>query len=768
MESLTVNESEAAQPAELAAKFINLTSRHIFLTGKAGTGKTTFLRNLISLTHKRAVIVAPTGIAAINASGVTIHSLFQIPPGCFIPEIGAEKQESSSRQLINPRTLIRHLQMNVTKRRILLDLELLIIDEVSMLRADLLDAIDTVLRYIRKNNNSSFGGVQVLFIGDLHQLPPVVNQQEWSILSAYYQSIYFFDARCLLKEPPVYIELEKIYRQADAKFIDLLNNLRANQLSKTDLDLLQQYYREDFKPALSENYITLTTHNQKADALNKTSLMALKAKAHTYGALVEKDFPDSAFPAERELILKIGAQVMFIKNDPTGEQRYFNGKIATVTGLGEDYIWVKPEGDASEIWVEKYVWKNIRYGTNPINNEIEEEVIGTFTQYPLKLAWAITVHKSQGLTFDKAIIDLGDAFAPGQMYVALSRLRTLDGLVLTSQLSSRAIFQDPNVNHFARTKNMQEDLGIQIAREADTFLRNYLLSSFDFKEIDRLVFEHVFSYTKDENRSSKQRHLTWAVSIQQKIIELKAHADKFLRQLDRLSLENTPESLDLRLTRAIAAEAYFCPQFEVLSQSVFDTISIVKTEKQTKEYLNELIELEAIFYEQFKKIRKARALLAASIAGKTLNKQELAELFNEAKREEQLKQLYQTPSGSFEPPHSTKQKETKRKKNTSAKAPKEDTKVTTLNLINEGKNMTEVAAIRKMALGTIEGHVAHFIAVRELDPKQFVEVKRLEKMISVIRELGTLRLNDVREHLGKSYSFGEIKIAIAAYLAESD
>ena len=757
-----LNESESIQPAQMAAKFINLTARHIFLTGKAGTGKTTFLRNLISLTHKKAVIVAPTGIAAINASGVTIHSLFQLPFGMYLPRNPTAELDTANQHYNTPKSIIRHLNMNATKRRILLDLELLIIDEVSMLRADLLDAIDMILRYIRKNNTSSFGGVQVLFIGDLHQLPPVVKQDEWSLLNSYYKSIYFFDALALVQEPPVYIELEKIYRQEDEVFINLLNNLRNNEVTPQDVALLQNYYRTNFKPNLSDNYITLTTHNQKADALNKSSLIALQGKSYFFCATIDKEFPESAYPAEKSLELKVGAQVMFMKNDPTGEQRFFNGKIAEVVSLNDGIIKVKADGSAQTIVIEKYVWKNIRYHTNKVSNEIEEEVIGTFTQFPLKLAWAITVHKSQGLTFDKAIVDLGDAFAPGQIYVALSRLRTLEGLILTSQLSGRAIRQDPNVSYFAKTKEQQENLELQIKREGDAFLKNYLLQSFDFRTLDNYVFEHVFSYKKDEKRSTKQKHLPWASMLQQKLIALRANADKFLKQIERLSLVNTAESLSLLLERTTAAENYFNPQLEKLSDSIFELIEVVKTEKQTKEYLIELVEMEAMFYEQFKKMRKAKAMLTANLNGEELTKESMAGLYHEAKRVEQIQKAYKLANNEELGP--TKKAAKKEKE---PKIPKEDTKEITLALLKQGKTPEQIAKERKMTLGTIEGHVAYFVAKQELDPKLFMPAKKLTAMLAAINQLKSIKLNDLRDHLGRGYSFSEIKIGVAAYLAEN-
>jgi DNA-binding PadR family transcriptional regulator len=764
-----LHELEQLQPAQLAAKFINLTSRHIFLTGKAGTGKTTFLRNLISLTHKKLVIVAPTGIAAINASGVTIHSLFQLPFGTYLPKNPTAELDTAQQHYHTPKSIIRHLSMNATKRRILLDMELLIIDEVSMLRADLLDAIDIVLRYVRKSN-ASFGGVQVLFIGDLHQLPPVVKPNEWNLLSGFYKSIYFFDALALVANTPVYIELDKIYRQADEVFINLLNNLRNNQVTPQDVELLQKYYRADFKPNLSDNYITLTTHNQKADTLNKNSLAELKAKSYFYPATIDKEFPESAYPSEKSLELKVGAQVMFIKNDPTGEQRFFNGKIAVVVSLSDELIKVKADGSDQTILIEKYVWKNIRYHTNKVTNEIEEEVIGTFTQFPLKLAWAITVHKSQGLTFDKAIVDLGDAFAPGQIYVALSRLRSLDGLILTSQLAGRAIKQDPNVSYFARTKEQQENLLSQIKRESDVFLRDYILQSFDFRALDNYVFEHVFSYKKDEKRSTKQKHLSWALQLQQELLALKVNADKFLKQIERLFLIENEANQVLRLERTTAAENYFNPQIAKLSDSIFELIELVKVEKQTKEYLVELFEMEAMFYEQFKKMRKAKAMLTANLNGIELNKEHIAGLFNEAKRAEQIQKAFRMPNNEeFNPdPINSFRKSKASKKDKEPKPPKEDTKDITLGMLNQGKTAEQIAKERKMTLGTIEGHIAHFIAKQELDPKLFMPAKKLNAMLSAINELKSIKLNDLRDHLGRGYSFSEIKIAVAAYLAEGN
>jgi nucleoside-triphosphatase THEP1/DNA-binding NarL/FixJ family response regulator len=747
-------------PAEIAAKFINYTSRHIFLTGKAGTGKTTFLRSLIELTHKKAVIVAPTGIAAINAAGVTIHSLFQLPFGTYLPK--QPTTESVNQQYNTPRSIVRHLQMNTTKRRIFQDLELLIIDEVSMLRADLLDAIDMVLRYIRKNNQS-FGGVQVLFIGDLHQLPPVIKSNEWQLLGEFYKSIYFFDAHALYHNPPVYIELEKIYRQADSVFINLLNNLRNNEISEADIALLDKYYKTDFVPSKEDKYITLTTHNQRADAMNKKSLEELEGVSYLFRATIEDEFSESSYPAEHILELKLGAQIMFMKNDQSGERRFFNGKIATVITLRTDLIEVETEGEKDRIILEKYTWKNIKYTNHKVTNEIEEEVIGKFIQYPIKLAWAITVHKSQGLTFDKAIIDIGNAFAPGQIYVALSRLRSLDGLVLTSKLSRTGIPQDQNVSLFSQNKQQKEQLDEQIKLESEAFLRSYLIQCFDLTPLDNYVYEHVHSYSKDINKSAKQKHVKWAQLLLKDLSDIKANANKFLAQIQRLSHDQSEEGLAALLLRTTAAETYFNPLLLDLSRRIFERMELVKQDKQVTAFLTELLEMESLFYEQFKKIRKATGLLQSTINGTEFTKTDVSSLLNQSEREAQMKKVFAMPNKlDF-----TAKKE-RSKKPVVEKAPKEDTKEVSLVLFRDGKSIAEIASARKMVVGTIEGHLAHYVAKQELNAKDILGSKKLDKILEAIRSLQTLNMNPIRDHLGKTYTFGEIKIGIAAHLAEGN
>ncbi len=420
---------ESNEVAEFVERFINQTNRSIFLTGKAGTGKTTLLKKIVSSTYKQTVIVAPTGIAALNAGGVTIHSFFQLPFGGFIPDFKVEAQFSDHVKLETKSTLMRHFKMNASRRAVLRNLELLIIDEVSMLRADVLDSIDWTLRNVRKINKP-FGGVQVLYIGDLLQLPPVIKPQEWSFLRDYYQGIYFFNAHVVHESPPLYIELEKVYRQKDQLFLDILNNLRNNKVTAEDVAHLNNYVQPNFDATKQEDYITLTTHNRDADRINQEALDRLKTNELKYHAEVTGTFPDHLFPIEEELKLKIGAQVMFIKNDISSDKVFYNGKMGKVVALEEDEIKVNFPAEKKTITVDKYEWNNIQYSIDPSTGEVEEKVLGTFVHYPLKLAWAITVHKSQGLTFDKAVLDVSKVFVPGQAYVALSRLRSLEGVVL--------------------------------------------------------------------------------------------------------------------------------------------------------------------------------------------------------------------------------------------------------------------------------------------------------------------------------------------------
>lgn len=416
---------------ELARNFVLHTNRNLFLTGKAGTGKTTFLQKIRQQAVKRMAVVAPTGVAAINAGGVTIHSLFQLPFGPIVP--GAPLQEAR--------------KFTRDKIRLLRTLDLLVIDEISMVRADILDGIDDILRRYRYNS-APFGGVQLLMIGDMQQLPPVIRDEEWALLQPYYETGYFFSSRALRQTPYISIELTHIYRQSDERFISILNSIREKRISGAQLNELNKRYLPDFAPKDDEGYITLSTHNQAAQQINARKLQALKAKARTFTATIDGEFPPNNYPTEAGLELKTGAQVMFIKNDATYEKLYYNGKIGRIVDMDEETIYVKCPGEESVITVLPVEWTNLRYSIDPATKEIKADPIGTFRQFPLRLAWAITIHKSQGLTFEKAIIDASSAFAHGQVYVALSRCKTLDGLVLHTPIPSSSIKTEFTLEEF--------------------------------------------------------------------------------------------------------------------------------------------------------------------------------------------------------------------------------------------------------------------------------------------------------------------------------
>nr|MBA3683600.1 AAA family ATPase [Bacteroidota bacterium] len=421
MEKININSIERNDVFDLAYRFVTETSENIFLTGKAGTGKTTFLKYLKENCSKTIVVAAPTGVAAINAGGVTLHSLFQLPFHPFLPTKN------------NKDELLGKIRFNKQRQQLLRKMELLVIDEISMVRCDTMDAIDTILKSVRRNYTTPFGGVQLLCIGDLHQLPPVAQRHEWNILQEYYSSPFFFDSTIIKEQMPLLIELDKIYRQKEDSFVALLNKVRNNNMNANDFEDLHLRYDPSFHPSPGEKYITLTSHNNQADQINHRELQKLLSPSYTYNAIIENDFPENIYPAEGSLVLKVGSQVMFLKNDAI-QKRYFNGKIGVVKSLEKEKIIV--ECDGTEISVAQETWENSRYVLNRDDGKLQQETLGTFTQFPLRLAWAITIHKSQGLTFDKVMIDAAASFSSGQVYVALSRCTSLSGIVLLSKIPS--------------------------------------------------------------------------------------------------------------------------------------------------------------------------------------------------------------------------------------------------------------------------------------------------------------------------------------------
>ena len=540
-------------PFHKAATFVCDTDENIFLTGKAGSGKTTFLKYIRTQTKKRCAVVAPTGIAAINAGGETIHSFLQLPFGPFVPGngggFGAQPDNVSDKH-----SLLARLRLRDTKIQMLRKLDLLIIDEVSMVRADLLDAMDLVLRHIRKQYHKPFGGVQMLFIGDMFQLPPVVQPEDWEILRQFYPGAYFFDALVLREHPPLYIELTKVYRQKDKVFIDLLNRIRTGNVTQGDIDTLNDRFIDDTHDY--KGYIMLCTHNHIADTINKQELDKLANPLNTFKGKIVNDFSVKNLPTDMDLDLKVGAQVMFIKNDNQTPRRYYNGKIATVNAITPDGIKVSfpDEPNTPPLLVELETWKNVRYALDTRNGGIIEDEIGSFTQYPLRLAWAITVHKSQGLTLEKAIVDLNRAFASGQVYVALSRCTSIEGLALRSKLVYENVLVDSRVVDFAETEADETELDIRLQLSRRQAQLSKLINTISFTELVAAAEVLIIDLSKRKT-GPVERNKELAGSILETFRQAQKHAEGFHRQVQNLF--NAGEDSAIQ-ERAVAAKRYFC------------------------------------------------------------------------------------------------------------------------------------------------------------------------------------------------------------------
>jgi tRNA uridine 5-carbamoylmethylation protein Kti12 len=572
---------------QLAFDFVQYTNRNIFLTGKAGTGKTTFLHNLKKTSPKRMIVVAPTGVAAINAGGVTIHSFFQLPFHPHIPSLYVtdryDKDQTESQGSVAHK-------MNREKINIMKSLDLLVIDEISMVRADLLDAVDSILRR-HKDRNRPFGGVQLLMIGDLQQLAPVVKVDDWEILGKYYHTAFFFGSLALRSTDYVTIELKHIYRQRDQDFINLLNKIRDNQLDSDALKELNKRYDPHFDADFNRGYITLTTHNAQAQTINDSKLEQLPGKARYFKAVIKDDFPEFSYPTTHELMLKTGSQVMFVKNDLSRDKLFFNGKIGKIEGFENELIIVKCPEDDSPILVEMAEWQNMKYKLNEETKEIEETVIGTFTQYPLKLAWAITIHKSQGLTFDKAIIDARSAFAHGQVYVALSRCRTLEGLVLSTQISQHGIIIDPTVSGFVREADKNQPDQNQLIESKKAYQQLLLLELFDFNTIARglyycmkLLNEHRDSLI--ENPYEKINSIVTSVKT-----NLIGVSEKFYPQLRQLLTLNTDAETNVMLQERVKKGCeFFADKLSAAMNEVMTGIAIETDNKTVRKSVVEAME----------------------------------------------------------------------------------------------------------------------------------------------------------------------------------
>jgi hypothetical protein len=702
-----------------AADFVNNTSRHIFLTGKAGTGKTTFLKYIRANTPKKSVVVAPTGVAAINAGGVTMHSFFQLPFGPFIPVMQRNTVDGSTDQY----TLFKNIRISDEKRELFRDLELLIIDEVSMVRCDMLDATDAILRYFRKMPHTPFGGVQVLYIGDLFQLPPVMPDAQWSLLREYYSSPFFFDSKAVEQAAPVYIELKKIYRQSQQSFIDILNRIRNDQATTEDLETLNA--RNGASLQKGAKYITLTTHNHKADRINSDELERLPGKVVVFKGNVEGDFPEKALPTDPVLQLKEGAQVMFIRNDKSEERRYYNGKLATVISANNEGVRVVLEGSKEELLLEKETWDNIRYSYNQEKESIDEEKLGSFTQYPIRLAWAITIHKSQGLTFQHAIIDAGESFAPGQVYVALSRCTSLDGLVLHSRITPSSISTDPLVLDFARRESGEHALGQLLEKEKQDFRNLQLSQTFDFQKLIDAC-ESFVGYVQGKQIPDPAGTTANARTMAQSAAALQEIALKFQDQLKSILASDTNERLQERVGKAIE---YFSGHLaKELLEPLDHHILSLKGARKVKKYL--------------KYVRQLRNSVARKI--NSVQKVQYGDVvFNAAAVE-----------------IATAQDDTSRGERKGQKPEKGSSLRETLALLKSGLKLSDIAEKRGLALSTIEAHVAQLITAGDVDIHECMKAEKVHNIVTVIKELQAEAMMPLKQKLGDDYSYGEIRAVI--------
>ncbi|MEI7727307.1 MAG: helix-turn-helix domain-containing protein [Bacteroidota bacterium] len=801
----------------LATEFVQFTNRNIFLTGKAGTGKTTFLHNLKKITPKRMVVVAPTGVAAINAGGVTIHSFFQLS---FAPAIPGSVQPGNH----NQPTENFQRKFNREKIRLIKCIDLLVIDEISMVRADILDAVDEVLRKYR-NHFKPFGGVQLLMIGDLHQLSPVIKEAEWNILRHYYDSVYFFDSLALKKTNPITIELKEIFRQSDAYFISLLNKVRDNIIDHQTIQELNARYIPGFKPGDEEGYITLTTHNANAFEMNQTKLKEIKGASRFFSAQIEGDFPPHDFPTEEKLELKKHAQVMFIKNDLSPEKQFFNGKIGKITRMEDDLVYVKCPYDTTEIAVGRVKWENVKYSLHDETKEIKEDIVGSFTQIPLKLAWAITIHKSQGLTFEKVIIDANAAFAFGQVYVALSRCRTFEGIVLSTPISVSGIKTDSLVLKYSNDAQQQEPGPDKLFESKHLFQKDLFFDLFDLK----LLKYRLDNFVKivQENKNILDAAMVSDLQSKQNLCEtaLFQIAGKFRLQLSNLiQADILPEENSALQERTKQAAIYFISSIkshladfpvkinfetdnkavkklltessEKLQKEVFIKMSCLETSKygfETISYLKMRSNAEVDFKPLVKQKASPQASFSKSITHPELY-QELKHWRDNLADEKNIPTYMVLPQKSILelmkklPTTLTGLKNVKgigqAKINqfggdiigiiksycldqgiipAQIEIPVIEKKIKinsgklSFEMFRSGKSVTEIATERSLSASTIEGHLAHYVGTGDLNISEFVSKEKLQKLSRYISENPHQTLSEIKSFMGDAVTYADLR-----------
>ncbi len=783
---------------EIASKFINTTQSHLFLTGKAGTGKTTFLKNLSKITHKSFIVVAPTGIAALNAGGVTIHSQFLIPPSTFLPDRTlnevqldsnrpqekANPYESKNKiRFINQGTLARKYPLNSIRKQIFRNIDLLVIDEVSMLRADLLDAIDYRLRASRGNFRESFGGVQVLFIGDLYQLPPVIKNEEKEIIQKYYKNGWFYEAKCLVENPPIYIELEKIFRQNDPAFIQILNNIRNNVITKEDLTILNQFYKSPDEISTLKQVITLTTHNYSAEAINQKELNQLDSSSSFFNAYIKGDFPEHIYPVEARMELKTGTQIVFIRNDRESQQ-YYNGLLATIKEIEKEDIWVELAETNRRYKLKRERWENRTYILDKEKNKIEEEVVGTFEQYPIKLAWAITIHKSQGLTFTQAIIDIGKVFAGGQVYVALSRLKSLNGLILRSKINPYGIQTDQDVLNFVQTHHKPDQI-LEIKKEKqDKFISQIIQSTFDFSILIKEI-GFIKNNQKDLEGFGEDSMQPILLQITNSFENELNNTEKFKNQLFNLLIEKSYVKLIERLTKGSTYyQTLLWKNLEILLRHRNEMVQ----HKRMKTYIGQLEEIDQFIDKKLKEVEKASLLIHAIIMEEDnfnfenlIKDHELkrtslfqsspkftkSKVTQEPKQTQKPKNSTWQPSKGLEKPGNSltnlsaledKEEFSNLKLPKDKKSDKIDTKALSLEMFQKGIPIEKIALERNLAITTIEGHLIKALESGILHLQDLVKNEDEESISKIIENLvAPYTSKDVFEKLEGKFRYSQIK-----------
>ncbi len=713
---------------DIAKQFALFTRKHCFITGKAGTGKTTLLKQIVEKTNKNVVVVAPTGVAAINAGGVTIHSMFGLPLTCFVPSNDFVDLNIATNQR---RLLHEHIHFRKDKRQVLREMDTLIIDEVSMVRCDIFDTIDFVLRTVRRNERP-FGDVQVLLFGDMHQLPPVVKEPDWNIMKTYYRSPYFFDSLVWSRLSAAEIELQTIYRQSDARFLALLSHIRNHEMDADDYERLRERYDPNFK-ATEKGYILLSTHNYKADSVNASELLKLPGQMHSFEAQTEGEFPDNLFPCDKKLHLKAGAQVMFIRND-TEEGMYYNGKLAVVKNLSGDKITVTFSDGGKDYELHRERWENIDYSVDAESGEVVKKELGTFSQFPLRLAWAITIHKSQGLTFDKVIIDAGRSFAAGQVYVALSRCRSLEGIVLHSLIPPNALHSDKRIGDFSAAHHSTGELQNVFDREKALYANHLLLRLFSFTDLSAHMEEWQDLIAK-KDIPDKEAATALHASICEQVRNINIIAEKFQRELQRLiaATESDRSGVAMLKERCAKAIRYFTDQ---IAGQIITPLRVHTNElaykKKVKRYLQHVQLIEETCWNRVDRLYHGRFLDEV---------------------------LY-----SAEPVHARDKFTKVVSSTTSSKKEKGGTYKDTLDLHRQGKTVGEIAAIRGLTESTIKHHMTRWIAGGEINVYDVLSAETIETVLAFIMDKKVVAVSAIRSELGDSYDYNDIRMIVSHVL----